>query len=130
MTKNPGAPSLKAETPTASPKRAVKNRVAPAHFPHAQTLPTRQVENEIPNARRCEKCGKHGRVISNYTGVSVHCTCGYSWPISSAPLSPSVPMMPSRGFSKHTLIEPDWNAAYDEPSGGSNDSFGPKSRGK
>lgn len=131
MTKNLGAPSLTAGVAVPAPRRVALRKAAPAHFPQAKTTPARQEENEIPHARRCEKCGRAGRVVSNYTGVSVHCICGYRWPISSSALCPAMPLMPARGFHKHTLIEPDWNAADNEPSpGGSNESFGPRSRGK
>jgi hypothetical protein len=100
----------------------------PQHFPAGTTAPVRFRENTIEGARRCTKCGKIGRVISNNHGVSVKCVCGYRWPISSSALNPPVPMMPDRGFSKHTVVEPDWNKAFAETGGVVNEPFGPQSK--
>jgi len=106
-------------------KRA-KGKEKPQHFPAGETAPVRFKETVIEGARRCTKCGKLGRVISGNYGISVKCVCGYQWPISSTPLNAPVPMMPDRGFRKHTLVEPDWNKAYEDTGGGGNEPFGPQ----
>lgn len=74
-------------------------------------------ENPLDKARFCPKCGKEGRIVSNYLGVNVYCNpCKNVWAIS-APLNP-VTISPAnipRGLSKITLVEPDYNMADDVP---------------
>jgi hypothetical protein len=81
--------------------------------------------------RFCDKCGQEGQVISNQTGIHVFCNpCKRWWPISSSPLSGTALPTPVRGMSKMTLVEPDWNMAF-EPSTGdvSSEQVGPKKLG-
>jgi hypothetical protein len=78
--------------------------------------------------RVCEKCGNDNtRVVSNHLGVSIHCTCGHKWARSATAVAPPLPNVPARGFQKVTLVEPDWNKAY-EPigEGEDNEQVGPK----
>ena len=98
---------------------------APTHLPTAETEPARFRENVIEHGRKCTKCGKLGRVVSNMNGINVFCSCGYHWPISTAPLDPVQPLIPARGFQKHTLVQPDWDNAYTDPGGTVNEPYGP-----
>jgi hypothetical protein len=107
-----------------------KGAEAPDHLPLAESQPARFQENVLEHARKCTQCGKLGRVVSNHNGINVFCSCGYHWPISAAPLDPMVPMIPDRGFSKHTLVQPDFDNAWTDPGGMANESFGPQKPGK
>jgi hypothetical protein len=81
-------------------------------------------------ARTCDKCGNtEPRVSSGSTGVTAYCSCGHWWPIASQSLGGSLPIMPPRGLSKQTLVEPDWDKAYEDMEGVNNDEVGPKRRG-
>lgn len=63
----------------------------------------------------CQKCGNPGRVVSNSNGVNVFCgPCKIHWPISSAPLAPTMPPIEGRGLKKRTLVDPDWNRAFED----------------
>jgi hypothetical protein len=89
------------------------------------------VNKSIEQVRICDKCHQEGQVISNSSGINVFCnTCKRWWPISSTPLSASIPPQMGRGLSKMTWVEPDWNMA-DDPSTGdvTNEQIGPKKHG-
>lgn len=86
-------------------------------------LPPIHVEEENPVAldrlmsenKKCPKCGKAARVVSNRLGVNAHCgPCKTHWPLTNSPLKPESPSSIPRGFSKHTMVEPDWNMAFDD----------------
>ena len=83
-------------------------------------------------ARICPHCksGKGVRIISNQYGVRAVCgPCKKHWPISAAPLSSEIPITVPKGFRKETLVEPNWEKAYDEISGDvTNEQVGPKKR--
>jgi hypothetical protein len=106
-----------------------KTKGAPTHFPKPSNVPAPQVENKLYNVRICQKCGREGRVVSNHNGIHIFCFCGFSWPISSTALNPSAPLVPVRGFSKVTMVEPDFNKAFEEIGTRQNESIGPKPRG-
>ena len=68
-------------------------------------------------ARICPYChsGKGVRIVSNQNGVNAICgPCKKHWPISAVSMSKEVPMTMPRGFHKKTLVEPNWDRAYDE----------------
>lgn len=74
----------------------------------------------LEKGRVCPTCEGEARIVSNSNGVSGHCVkCKSSWPLSAASLRPSVPVATPRGISKQTLVEPDWNIAFDDIGGGS-----------
>ena len=84
--------------------------------------PVQEVDNSeesfldanVAAARLCPKCNKPGRVVSNHLGVNAHCgPCKMHWPITNTPLRPESPSVIPRGFSKKTMVEPDWNIAFD-----------------
>lgn len=71
-------------------------------------------KTNLDGNRNCPRCGEEGRPISNELGLSVFCNaCKFSWPISSAPLGGVQPMTPVRGIRKKTVVEPDWDIAFD-----------------
>ena len=117
--------SLPPVVPPTPVKTVAKQSSAPEHLPVAATIPARFRENVLKGVRICTKCGREGRIVSNNNGVNVFCKCGYHWPISAAAVNPAAPLMPSRGFHKTTLVEPDWDNAYTDPGGMDNESFGP-----
>jgi len=81
-------------------------------------------------AKICDKCGKKAyRVSSGAGGVAAYCTCGHWWAISSRPVGGTLPVTPPRGLSKQTLVEPDWDKAFENMEGAPNDAVGPKRRG-
>lgn len=66
-------------------------------------------------SRTCEKCGSTEVRINNaYDGSRAHCVCGHSWSLSmfAVPYTPDGLM--SRGITKRTLVEPDWELAYED----------------
>jgi len=76
-----------------------------------------RTRSAIDAARICPHCksGKGVRIVSNSYGVHAHCgPCKRHWPISSAPLAPELPPEPPRGLHKETLVEPNWDKAFDE----------------
>jgi hypothetical protein len=74
--------------------------------------------NNIEANRKCPKCGKPGRVVSNNCGVNVFCgPCKIHWPIANSPLRPEIPGSPQRGLHKECSVEPDWNIAFDRDVG-------------
>lgn len=88
-------------------------------------------EDNREAVRFCSQCKQEGRVISNQYGIHIYCnTCKKWWPISSSPLTSTALPSPMRGLSKVTLVEPDWNMAF-EPSSGdvTNEQVGPKKPG-
>jgi hypothetical protein len=69
----------------------------------------------LEKSRVCPDCGKETRIFSNHTGVKATCnTCKKTWSISMMPMNPPVPHSPPRGLHKQTLVQPDWDKAYDE----------------
>jgi len=106
-------PTIK-QKPTGLPKP----KTGPESLPEIPTTPLEAVSKldaNVDKARLCPKCGREGRVVSNRLGVNVHCgPCKIHWPITNSPLRPETPSAVPRGFSKHTLVEPDWNMAFDE----------------
>ena len=70
--------------------------------------------NSITNGRICNKCGKEGRIVSNYLGINVHCdTCKTCWPIGGAIHNYDIAVSMPRGLAKRTLIEPDISIAFE-----------------
>lgn len=72
----------------------------------------------IDKSRICEKCGKTEkegvRVVSKIgMGVRAYCLCGHSWGIALSSPNPPIPVTTGRGLSKETLVEPDWNLAFE-----------------
>ena len=92
-------------------------------------------DNEIPAirsaaVRTCNSCGNtNPRIASNSNGVTAYCSCGKFWPIASGGLSRTLPESIPRGLSKTTLVEPNWDIAFEDIGGGSNGEVGPKRRG-
>lgn len=71
----------------------------------------------VEAARTCEKCGsKNVRIFSNYNGRQAKCTeCKHWWSIAMVPAAAIVRGdLNVRGLSKRTVIEPDWNLAYED----------------
>lgn len=101
----------------AKPKGLPKLDNAPSSLPPVQEVNKEEeshLDANVDAARNCPKCKKPGRVVSNRLGVNVHCgPCKIHWPITNAPLRPETPSALPRGFSKRTMVEPDWNIAYD-----------------
>ena len=80
--------------------------------------------------RTCDDCGnKKPRIAATSSGVTAYCSCGKWWAISSAPIASTLPEVPPRGLSKTTLVEPDWNKAFDDTEGENHGEVGPKRRG-
>jgi len=97
----------------------------PESDPSAEYEETPAIQAE--KVKICDKCGKRAtRVASNSGGVTAYCACGHWWAISTRPLANSMPMAPPRGLSKETLVEPDWDKAYEDMEGVNNDKVGPK----
>jgi len=81
-------------------------------------------------AKICDKCGERAyRVASGRGGVTAYCACGHWWAITSKPVGGTLPLEAPRGLSKQTLVEPDWDKAFEDMEGASNDEVGPKRRG-
>ncbi len=79
--------------------------------------------------RTCADCGnKNPRIASTNSGVTAYCSCGKFWPIASGGLSRTLPETIPRGISKTTLVEPNWDIAF-EDLGGPHGEVGPKRRG-
>lgn len=99
-----------------------------------KTDPTESlVETPAIRARRvriCDKCGKEAqRVAATGNGVAAYCACGHWWAISARSGGGALPMAPPRGLSKETLVEPDWDKAFEDLEGVFNDEVGPKRKG-
>lgn len=78
-------------------------------------IPRGHGRSTIDRNRICNKCGEEGRVISNSGGVSVFCNkCKFAWPVSGVALDSTLAVTPSRGVVKRTLVEPDWDLAYED----------------
>ena len=76
--------------------------------------PTTKFDDTVRRASFCPRCGGEGRIVSNRLGVNAHCgPCGIHWPITNSPLQPDSPVTLPRELGKRTLVEPDWNLAYD-----------------
>lgn len=76
-------------------------------------------KSALDRNRICPKCGGEGRTISNSSGLSLFCNpCKFYWPITTAPLDPKDIMTEPRGLRKKTVVEPDWDMAFDEEIGG------------
>ena len=86
----------------------------------------------IEKARTCPHCksAKNVRIVSNQHGVNAICgPCKRHWPISAAPLAPQMPEALPRGLHKQTIVEPQWEKAYDEiEEDVTNEQVGPKRR--
>jgi hypothetical protein len=78
-----------------------------------------QLSSNLDGNRNCPKCGQEGRSISNQFGLSMFCNaCKFHWPISSTPIGGLVVPTPGRGLRKQTLVQPDWDIAFDPNVGG------------
>lgn len=100
----------------------------PATDPTEEEVETAAIRAE--QTRICDKCGNRAqRVSSNNTGVTAYCECGHWWAIASRPIGGALPITPVRGLSKETLVEPDWNKAFEDTEGVRNDEIGPKRKG-
>ena len=87
-----------------------RNLPAPIHG-----LPPRAERSAVDNARICGRCGEEGRVVSGYLGTQVYCgPCKIDWPISSTPAASAMPLAPPRGLNKVTLVEPNYDTAFEE----------------
>jgi hypothetical protein len=84
------------------------------------SIPESRRRSALDRLRICPKCNKEGRVVSNSLGRSVTCNpCKFSWPISTLPMDQMTkPEDTLRGLSKQTVVEPDWDMAYDDEIGG------------
>ena len=83
-------------------------------LPELPTIEVQPRQRALDTARKCDKCGKEGRVVSNRNGVRAYCVCGFNWGISLMALQPSLPLTGGRGISKETLVEPDWSLADED----------------
>ena len=85
------------------------------------TSDSREESNLLANIeanRKCPKCHREGRIVSNNNGVNGFCgPCQIHWPITNSPLRPEIPGSPQRGLHKETSIEPDWSIAFDRDIG-------------
>lgn len=84
----------------------------PQSLPPVRGASTHQEQDA---SRVCEKCASESvRIASGFDDVRAYCReCGHSWAISLAALT-TVPMATmERGFRRETLVEPDWNIAYE-----------------
>ena len=69
----------------------------------------------LEKGRICPTCQGKARIVSNHRGLSGHCfKCKNSWPLASSALQPVSPVAPERGLSRQTVVEPDWNIAFEE----------------
>jgi hypothetical protein len=79
-----------------------------------------RLQSLMDGARKCPKCGRAGRIVSNYLGINGHCgPCQIHWPITNSPLKGETVGSTPRGLSKVTSVEPDWNMALDRDIGDS-----------
>jgi hypothetical protein len=82
--------------------------------------------------RICTTCktGESVRIVSNASGVHAFCRkCKRHWPLSSTPLGPQLPPELGRGIHKQTLVEPNWDKAFDENLGdATNGQVGPRKK--
>lgn len=70
----------------------------------------------------CPKCNYKLRVVSNYLGVIAHCDpCKDFFPIASTPRRAEPVMNLPRGLHKRTLVEPDWEKAFEDIGESGND---------
>jgi hypothetical protein len=76
----------------------------------------KKVSGPVDAARTCEKCkGTSTRIVSNYEGRRAWCNgCGHNWGISMALATVIPDGLEGRGISKRTLVEPDWNLAFED----------------
>jgi len=85
----------------------------PTDLPEAKVVVFAKTPLEA--ASTCEKCGGPTRIVSNYEGRRAWCNkCGHNWGISLAAVSLVPGGLETRGLSKRTLVEPDWNLAYED----------------
>jgi hypothetical protein len=69
--------------------------------------------NPIDLGRTCPTCKGEARVVSNRNGVRAYCgPCKQDWAISG-PRDKVMPHTLPRGISKQTLVQPDWEMAYE-----------------
>ena len=88
---------------------------APKDLPEVKPAAKKSV---LDAARICPKCGSNEiRINSSLQDRRAFCGCGYNWAISM----PAVAIMPDRlmerGLRKETLVEPDWETAYEDLDG-------------
>ena len=71
--------------------------------------------SNLEKFRYCHKCGVKGRVVSNSSGVNVHCPqCKDFWPVSgSRAPDKRMPLSAPRGLSKQTRVTPDVSIAFE-----------------
>ncbi len=104
----------------------------PGGLPEADPTATVEGKPAIETSRTCSDCktNKHVRIVSNQNGVRAWCRkCKNNWGISSNPMAPPQTLIPPRGLSKQTLVEPDWNMANEDISGDTtHEQVGPKKR--
>lgn len=85
-----------------------------------ERLPAVKAKRKRPDpvalSRKCDKCsGESVRVQSNFQERRAWCNnCGHNWAISMATSMVVRPEVFDRGLSKQTLVEPDWNLAYED----------------
>jgi len=107
------------EKPTGLPKIKKEDPNKPTGLPEIQVSERAKkrshLQENMNKARMCPHCGKEGRIVSNQNGVNGFCgPCKRHWPVTSAPLMPESPLAPARGFHKTTVVDPDWNIAFDK----------------
>jgi hypothetical protein len=121
MSKPKGLPPVETSGKETPPS---KGKSAPEGLPEVKTSAHGSAGTD--RARICKKCGQEARIVSNNTGVQAYCgPCKINWPISSQPYKVDLPITAGRGLRKETIVEPDWDMAFQdigEPSG----SIGPK----
>jgi hypothetical protein len=89
--------------------------------------PEAKSERAVDTNRHCPKCHVEARIVANYLGINAYCDyCKIDWPIASTPMTMSLPMSPERGLHKVTLVEPDWNSAYEDGGGAGSEQVGPR----
>jgi hypothetical protein len=90
----------------------------PEPVPNTDSLHEASLQALLDKSRKCPKCGKEGRIVSNNNGVNGFCgPCQIHWPVTNSPLRGEVPGSPQRGLHKETSVEPDWNIAFDRDVG-------------
>lgn len=85
--------------------------------PTGLPAPVKEVKKDSSKgARVCPKCNQECRIVSNELGVSAHCNhCKEFWPISGALNPPNkIPLVGPRPMVKQTMVEPDWERAFDD----------------
>lgn len=70
----------------------------------------------VKASRICEKCSSTSvRINSTHEGRRAWCNqCGHNWGISMATSMHVRDGILSRGITKRTLVEPDWNLAFED----------------